>query len=448
LLTYSTTHSTYIRPLLLAKHKVFFLLILAFYVLTCPPLVADAIPPEESAAYQPRDWTLPGELTPEEQAQLALDVINQAILAGAAHTSDSAKDKPNPTVISDIVSPSINQPIATLLPVTPSDQVVKSTTPEVTTVKALEKAGPAPTTVAYQAKYKELQAQWKSKINGKSMAAGYSVFFQLDDLPSESDTPQKSSDDPYGINAPASTSEAHESVEALSSGNITSNAIQALMLRYLSDNPEIDIPVDGINAASAFVSAAPENAVRINDALLKSVILDPALDAFTKKNKSMYASIIRLEGSGNGQYVIVVIDKHGNVSLIDPALNEKVYDTKLLSGIVTSLNTQRQASDLKFVAAETDSIVYTGLNGKDLDNTRSGLYAFAYWAAFMSTDKLDAYQSVNGAATEETNALDSYDSINLSAVYSKKVKKTPAIKDATAFELDLREWLRTQVKFN
>ena len=444
MLTYSTTHTAYIRPLLLTKHKVFLLIILGLYVLICPPLAADAIPPEESAVYQPRDWTLPGELTPEEQAQLALDVINQAILAGAPHSSD----KSNSVITSDIVSPSISQPIATLLPVAPNDQAVTRTSPEVTTVKALEKAGPAPTTVAYQAKYKELQAQWKTKVSGKSMEAGYSVFFQLDDLPSESDTPQRSSDDPYGINTSTSIETTHESAEALSSGNITSNAMQALMLKYLSDNPEIDIPLDGINVASVFVSADPENAVRINDALLKSTLLDPALDTFTKKNRSMYTAVIRLEGAGDGQYLMVMIDQHGNVSLIDPALKKKTYDSKLLSGIVTSLNTQRKATDLKFFAAETDSIVYTGLNGKDSDNTRSGLYAFAYWAAFMSTDKLDAYQNINGAASEETSALKSYATINLSSVYPKKLKQTPSVKDSTAFELDLREWLRTQVKFN
>ncbi len=279
------------------------------------------------------------------------------------------------------------------------------------------------------------------------MASGYEVFFQLDDLPTGSTTVQKSGDDPYGTNTPA-PDEIHESVEALSSGNLTSNAIQALMFRYLSDNPKIDIPVNCISAASAVITDAPENAVKINDTLLKSAILDPALDAFTKKNRSLYASIIRLDGAGKGQYVIVTLDKHGNVSLIDPALAQKNYDKKLLAGIVTSLNKQRKSTDLKFVAAEADSIVYTGLNGKDSDNTRSGLYAFAYWAAFMSTDTLDAYKSVNGASTEETSALDSYDSINLSAVYSKKVKQAPGIKDSTAFELDLREWLRTQVNFD
>lgn len=279
------------------------------------------------------------------------------------------------------------------------------------------------------------------------MASGYEVFFQLDDLPTGSTTAQKSGDDPYGTHTPA-PDEVHESVEALSSGNLTANAIQALMFRYLSDNPKIDIPVNCISAASAVITDAPENAVKINDALLKSAMLDPALDAFTKKNRSMYASIIRLDGAGKGQYVIVTLDKHGNVSLIDPALAQKKYDKKLLAGIVTSLNKQRKSMDLKFVAAEADSIVYTGLNGKDSDNTRSGLYAFAYWAAFMSVDKLDAYQSVNGAATEETSPLESYDSINLSAVYSKKVKQTPSIKNSTAFELDLREWLRTQVSFD
>ncbi|MDP3641085.1 MAG: hypothetical protein Q8R43_01450, partial [Alphaproteobacteria bacterium] len=423
----------------LAKHKLFFCLTLFSYLIAGFPLIADAIPPEESAAYLPRAWTPPGELTPEEQAQLVLDVIKDAIRTDTTSTSNGSN-----SVTADVVSPSIVQKPAILLPVTPTNQ--ESVTQTVTTVKALEQAGPAPTTVAYQAKYKELQALWKATVNGKSMASGYGVFFEQDDLPTESTTVQKSSDDPYGTNTPESIDDVHESVEALSSGNITSKAIQALMFRYLGDNPKNDIPVDNISAASAFISEAPENAVRINEGLLKSAIFDPALDAFTKKYRSMYASIVRLEGSGKGQYVVVTIDKQGNVALIDSALAKKGYDKKLLTEIVTSLNNQRKATDLKFVAAKTDSILYTGLNGKDSDNTRSGLYAFAYWAAFMSVDKLDAYQRVNGAATEETTVLDSYDSINLSALYSKKLKQIPAIKDSNAYELDLREWLRSQVK--
>lgn len=445
-MTYFTIYTVYIRPLLLAKHRVSLILILIAYSFVPLPVSADAIPPEASTSYLPRNWTLPGELTQEEKDQLVFNVINEAIRNGGVNAGANSTSSDQNSLTTGSVATPITQPAVTLLPVAPSDPVIKNTTPEATAVKALEQAGPAPRTVAYQAKYKELQAQWKTKVRGSSMAAGYGVFFQLDNIPTENDAPQKSSDDPYGVNTTAQTEAPHESVEALSSGNITSNAIQALMLRYLSDNPDIDIPVDSINTALAFVTS--ENTIRIDEALLKLNILEPTLDALTKKNRSMYASIIRLEGAGNGQYIVVTIDKHGNVSLIDPALKQKVYDKKLLDGIVTSLNKQRQATDLKFVAAETDSIVYTGINGKDSDNTRSGLYAFAYWAAFMSDDKLEAYQNVNGAATEETSVLASYDSINLSAVYSKKVKKTPGIKDATAFELDLREWLRSQVKFD
>lgn len=444
-MTYFTIHTAYIRPLLLAKRRISYILLIA-YSFVSSPLNADAIPPEESASYLPRAWTRPGELTQEEKDQLVLNVINDAIQTGAVNAGAINTSKNPNSVTTDIVSPSVTQPTVTLLPATPSDQAIKITTPEATAVKALEQAGPAPTTVAYQAKYKELQAQWKTKVRGSSMAAGYGVFFQLDNIPTKNDAPQKSSDDPYGTNTPTQPEAPHESVEALSAGNLTSNAIQALMLKYLSDNPDIDIPVDSINTASAFITS--ENTVRVDDALLKSTLLDPTLDAFTKKNRSIYASVVRLEGAGNGQYVVVVIDKHGNVSLIDPAHNEKVYDTKLLAGIVTSLNKQRKATDMEFVAAKTDSIVYTGLNGKDSDNTRSGLYAFAYWAAFMFDDKLEAYQSVNGAATDETSALVSYDAIKLCAVYSKKVKKTPGLKVFEAFELDIREWLRTQVKFD
>ncbi|MDP3935685.1 MAG: hypothetical protein Q8Q56_01660, partial [Alphaproteobacteria bacterium] len=296
----------------------------------CSQLNADAIPPEAIHSYQPRAWTLPGELTPEEQAQLSLDMLNDTIRARAAHTSNGSN-----SVNTDVASTSIIQPTVTLLPVAPSDQTINNTTPEATAVKALEKAGPSPTTLAYQKKYKELQALWKTQVRGKSIASGYRVFFQQDDFPTGGDFIQKSTDDPYGVNTPAPLEEVHESAEALSSGNLTPNAIQSLMLRYLSDNPEIDIPVGSINTASAFITS--ENIVKLDQALLKSSILDPTLDAFMKKNRSVYSSVIRLEGAGNGQYVVVVIDKYGKVSLIDPALKQKAYDKNLLSGIVTSL---------------------------------------------------------------------------------------------------------------
>lgn len=101
-------------------------------------------PPEESTAYLPRAWTPPGELTPEEQAQQILDAINDAISSNAGTSANGSK--PVTTVVA---SPSIvQQPV--LLPAAPTGQEIVS--PEVTTVKALEQAGPAPTTVGLSSK--------------------------------------------------------------------------------------------------------------------------------------------------------------------------------------------------------------------------------------------------------------------------------------------------------
>lgn len=400
-----------------------------------PTLFAEAIPVDDKRLdYVPRLWTLPGDLTPEEQAQRALDAIKPIISDGLG------------TIPTIIVTPP--QPIDTILPTPVSTTAtgnIATIPSNVITVKALEKAGPTPNQRSYQQKYKELQLLWKTQVSGKNLNAGYHVFFEQDNFLDTTSSGNPNSSGDYAN--PAADDSAHQSVEALSSGNLTSNALQALMLRYLNDNADINISLSGVNVAMAFVTPDPDNAIRLDDALINSVLLTPARDAFTKQNNSIYSAVIQLKGAGKGQYVSVVIDKRGNVSLIDTAIKEKTYATTLLTHIIASLNKQRLTTDLIFVAADSDPIVYTGLQGADADNTRSGLYAFAYWAAFMKADTLDAYKRVNGAASEETNVLSSYDSLNLCSVYSKTLSKTTGYHDSNAYELDLRAWLRTQVSF-
>jgi hypothetical protein len=436
-LTYFTILTAYIRRLLLARPNNFIALSICLTIVFFHTLSAEAIPFDDRRfEFSPRPWTLPGKLTPEEHAQHAIDVLKPI--------TDTTTTPP--TIIVTQPQPmEIPVPTPETIALTPNITTLTTTAASnLMTVKALANAGPPPVQVAYQEKYKELQTRWKTQVSGKPISAGYKVFFEQDSSLSYLNSDSSSSSVDYSN--PILDEAPHESVQALSSGNLTSNALQSLMLRYLSDNPNIDILVDGVNVASAFVEETT-NTIRIDDALINSVLLTPSRDAFAKKNRSVYSSIVRLEGSGRGQYINVVIDKQGHVSVIDTALKEKRYASNLLSQIVRSLNKQRLATDLKFVTANTDPIVYTGLQGSDDDNTRSALYAFAYWSAFMKDDKLDSYTNVNGAASESTNYLNSYDSLNLCAVYSKKLKKTTGKHDSNAYELDLRGWLSNQVIF-
>lgn len=423
---------------------------------------ADAIPPEATQSFTPREWTKPCELTEEEKAKLVLEVIQNAIIAGRSTSvtldkseadvaSVIASTPPKPTLVAE---PSNKESFASVIPQNTQADAIRV---QQTTATALKEAEPSPTTTAYQKKYQELQAQWKIQTNGKSMSGGYSLFFQQDDfLNAEANKGtdiQKTSDYPYGASQKIFNDGADGSPEALSSGNLTTNALQALMLRFLSYNPLLDIPVDSIAVAQAFVDSAPGNAIRLDESLIKSVILTPALDAFNKKGKNIYASLMRIDAEGKGQYVVVV-DEHGHVCIIDPTVKEKSYKDKLLSEVVKSLNKARTAQDVAFIPIKTEAhaneenIVNTGITGPDTDNSNNAIYAFTYWAAFMGTDKLEAYESVNGAATEETSALDVYESINLSGVYSRKIKKTPGLKGVSGFEANIREWLQSQLRLN
>lgn len=422
---------------------------------------ADAIPPEHIASFTPRVWTKPGGFTEEEKAKLALEVIQNAIIAGKNSSSSGGANAE--TGVSSVVSSTQKPSLIVDQPKNDSEAVVTPQTRndainvQQTTVAALKEIEPAPTTLAYQKRYRDLQTQWRAEIAGKSMSGGYALFFQQDDFlnadSSQETQIRKTTDDPYGTSQKVFDDGADGSPEALSSGNLTTNAMQALMLRFLSDNPPLDIAIDSIAVASAVIDSPAGSTIKVDDALIKSVVLTPALDAL-KKGKTIYASLMRLESEGKGQYVVVVLDKHGHVCIIDPAVKEKAYKDKLLTAVIKSLNTARTAQDLTFTPIKSDihiaeqNVVNTGIAGPDTDNSNSGIYAFTYWAGLIANDNLDAYKSINGAVTEKTSALVGYELINMAAVYSKKVVKTPGKRGGPDYEENIREWLRGQLKLN
>ena len=461
MLTYFTIHKRSIQRSSREKRNLCFFFILSLSLFRIGSVWAEAITTEHIASFIPRVWTKPGELTEEEKAKLAKEVIENAIIVGKNSSSSGGANAE--TGVSSVVSidqkPSLivdqpkNDSEAVVTPQTRNDAI----SVQQTTVAALKEIGPAPTTLAYQKRYQELQTQWKTEIAGKSMSGGYALFFQQDDFlnadSSQGTQIKKSTDDPYGSSQKVFDDGADGSPEALSSGNLTTNAMQALMLRFLSDNPPLDIAIDSINVASAVIDSPAGNAIKVDNALIKSVVLTPALGAF-KNGKTLYASLMRLESEGKGQYVVVVLDKHGHVCIIDPAVKEKAYKDKLLTAVIKSLNTVRTAQDLSFTPIKSDihiaeqNVVNTGIAGPDADNSNSGIYAFTYWAGLIANDKLDAYKSINGAVTEETSALVGYELINMAAVYSKKVVKTPGKRGGPDYEENIREWLRGQLKLN
>lgn len=461
MLTYFTIHKTSIQRSSRERRNLYFSFTLNLSFFGIGSVWADAIPPEHIASFAPSVWTKLGELTEEEKAKLALEVIQNAIIAGRNSSSSGGENAE--MGVSSVVS---STPESTLIIEQPKNDSVAVVAPQTrndvisvqqTTVAALKEVGPAPTTLAYQKRYRDLQTQWKTEITGKSMSGGYALFFQQDDFlnadASQGTQIKKTTDDPYGTSQKVFDDGADGSPEALSSGNLTANALQALMLRFLSDNPPLDIAIDSIAVASAVIDTPAGNAIKVDDALIKSVVLTPALGAF-KKDKAIYASLMRLENEGKGQYVVVVLDKHGHVCIIDPAVKEKAYKDKLLTAVIKSLNTARTAQDVAFTPIKSDihvseeNVVNTGIAGPDTDNSNSGIYAFTYWAGMIANDNLNAYKSINGAATEQTSALVGYELINMAAVYSKKVVKTPGKKGLTDYESNIREWLRGQLKLN
>jgi hypothetical protein len=316
------------------------------------------------------------------------------------------------------------------------------------TLSELKEAGPSPTTLAYQKKYNELQKQWKTQLNGKSLKEQYSLFFEQDDFLNNKTNKGSEIIKTGEYKTTSFDNSAQGAPAELSSGNLKTNAIKALMLRFLSDISPIDVPIDSIDVVSANVLSSK---VTVDEKFIKSVMLNPALDAFKNKGKKIYASVLRLDGEGNGQYVVVVIDKDGKVRIIDPVSRVKPYKDNLLLAVVDALNKARTVMDMAFSAYKNDldsndsAFVNTGIAGPDNDNTKSGIYAFTYWAGLMKEDNIDAYKSINGAAAADANDFSQLDAINWASVYSRTEKALPSAIGLQTYEEDVRQWLSDQL---
>lgn len=337
----------------------------------------------------------------------------QAIITPSPIEEDTTPQEPS----KGLVNPSQLQSV---LP-----QVAPESQPETVALAALKEVKAPPALEAYRQQYHSLKIQWKSTLPSDS-ANLFQLFFQQEA-------------------ALSGLADTRQSPEALSSGELTEKALQALMFRFLIDNPSIDISnPQHINIVLATVKKIQPTSVQLDQALLKSTLLDPAIDCFTNKHKNIYATIFKVGEIGKEKYVVIVLKKDGRLQLIDPSTQHKEYHSNLLNEITTSLNRQKTDDSITFRPAD-ESIIYTEIQGSDAGSTSSGIYAFAYWAAVMQTDSLEAFERVNGATNEETSVLDSYDSLNIAAVYSKRLKKTPGLRDADSFDQDIRSWLRAEL---
>lgn len=458
-----------IRRLSLGKRKLYSQCIILSLLLFTTSLRAEQIAPETVESFIPRLFDNPDELTEEEKAKLAIDVINNAIKSGGGSTVGSKTKEKDEGIASRVPSSKPNPPLVVKTPTDSRPVVIGAQTPadpvraQQPTINALKEAGLSPTTQAYQRQYQQLQSRWRTEIAGKSMSGSYGLFFQqvdfLNQKTKEGTEIVKGQDNPY--DEQVYNNSANGSPEALSSGNLTTKALQALMLEYLIKNPStsrpLDILIEGIDVASATIGSSPTNEITIDHSRVASIVHTPALDAFNKKEKKIYASILRLEGAGNGQYVVVVIDKERLVCIIDPTIKEKAYKDKLLKAVIQSLNKARTVQEKEYTPLKNDlipneqSVINTGIAGQDSDNSKTGIYAFTYWAGLMKKDNLEAYQSINGAAAginaDEVGGMD-IDWVNIAAVYSNKLKILTGNENLSSYEGNIREWLRGQLKLD
>jgi hypothetical protein len=133
-----------------------------------------------------------------------------------------------------------------------------------------------------------------------------------------------------------------------------------------------------------------------------------------------------------------------------------------MTKLVNALTANKGASSITFTAGTN---VRTGIQDADACTNSCGLYSFAYWAALMVSQDMNAYKRITAAAEE--GALKTYDDIASVAVSAgpeidtiKQVKdeaksrnshgipyfKNPKAEVQADFELSLREWLKDKLQ--
>ncbi len=280
---------------------------------------------------------------------------------------------------------------------------------------------------AYKAKYRQLKQRWGIQDgNTLSLRKKSSVFFKEEEAL---------------LNSQSSFDEISQR-----SSELTEEAILALQMRFLIDNPEISIKSQNLeNLRVMNVSASEElpNSVKFAPSDLTDVWIRPTLDKFHQKStKEVYASIIRVTAGNQQNFVVVVAHKDGRVDLIDPTSITKQYNEKILQTCVDGLNSSQTTSD-KTQFRKERSTIYTGIQASGAALPSSSIYAFSYWAATLSSQNLDAYKSLNGAYSEGN--LTTYSQLVPAAVYSKESPKVTGLQNENRFDESLRNWLQEEL---
>lgn len=244
---------------------------------------------------------------------------------------------------------------------------------------------------------------------------------------------------------------------------ITDVALQALMYRFLIDNPSVSISdLDSFRVFTVADYTPITHRTVIRDREVKYSLLEQAKSAFLA-GKRLYASVVQVGGAEGGHYTVVVIENTGKVHMLNTFKpyegepSEEAYQY-ILRALVVSLNDQKGSSSIVFSEGIN---IRTGIQDSDLASNSCGLYSFAYWAALMLTQNMDAYQRVTAAASD--GRLARYGDINAAASYGRKLTyitqvfdrrdefgityyKNPHADIQAGFELDLCRWLRSELR--
>lgn len=277
----------------------------------------------------------------------------------------------------------------------------------------------------YKAKYASKQREWGSAFNGTSLKSRYNVFFDMSDFLEEKDI--------------------NEDAVSLSSGVLTERGVEALQWRFAMDRSLNFLNhTDELAPITDLVTINPDNSVSLNQSVLKSKLLEPSLRYTVQPEKSVYARIVKVGTGSRAKYLVVAVEQHGGVFVIDPSNQTKPYAKNFVSEILKGFNAQKRSTNHRVYSSSSNNFIYGGLQGGDIASTAGGIFAFAYWSAIMSANSIEAYKSLNGFQSEREPKLKRYSNLAVGAVYSKKVDKMPSSVSSNEFEFDIRKWLREE----
>lgn len=335
---------------------------------------------------------------------LAPQSITADSLVGASQTT--------PSSVSAVVTPSTSSQVSAATVQAVSESIQKTPTIE----------------EQYESAYVKVKSDWKSQITGYDLKDRYKVFFDMSDFVHSDDI--------------------SDSAVSLSSGMLTPSAVQALQWRFAKENAGsinfLNHPEE-LSPITDLVTVNPNNTVSLNASVLKTKLIDPSVRYLQQAGKDVYARVVQIGPPSNKKYIVVAVQQHGEILVVDPSTQTKAYAANFVSALVNGFNTQKDATHPVTYRSNANNFVYGGIEGSEPGSTADGIFSFAYWAAIMSANSLDGYQALNGFQSERDSKLEDFDTLAVGAVYSKKVARVPSTSSSADFEANVRAWLRTEL---